>query len=116
MVGKLEVAAGGGLEDWPASLELKFENHDGFLDNDGLLGDEPLLESLFFDSRVKPGFGGMGLGSAAPFLLDVVGSASPFALSWESRTGLDADDSRGVWLSEGIGKVERRRFGDRSAP
>lgn len=71
LVGELEVVAGGGLEDWPAppapNLELRFENHDGFLDNDGLPGEEPLLDSLFLDSRVKPGFGGMGLGWAAAF-------------------------------------------------
>lgn len=72
-VGELAVVAGGELDDWPANLELKFENHDGFLDNDGLPGDEPFLESPFFASRVKPGRGGMGFGwAAAPFPLGVV--------------------------------------------
>lgn len=86
LVGELTVAGGGGLDDWPANLELKFENHDGFRDNDGLLGEEPLLVSPFFDSRVKPGFGGMGLGwAAAPFPLDEgLLSGSPSAPSWDS--------------------------------
>lgn len=116
LVGELTVAEGGGLEDWLANFELKFENHEGFRDNDGLLGEEPLLDSPFFDSRVKPGLGGIGLGwVAAPFPLDEgLVSVSPSAPSWDSCTGLGADDSRGVWLSEDTGKVGRRKFGDRS--
>ena len=87
------------------------ENHEGLLVGDALLATpffsltEPPL------SLVKPGRGGICLGSV-PFVLGA-GSAWPF-VSCASLTGLEAGESRGDW-SGGAGKVDRRVGCARSA-
>lgn len=116
LVGELDVAWGGGLGPCAPppppealNLELRLENHEGFLDSVGVFGKEPLLASPFLDSRVNPGLGGIGFGWVAPL-------ASIFELSCESRGELGADESRVVWGSGSALAVDRRTLGDRSVP